>query len=93
MLGSSVKMKNYFIVSETLREAVYCYRYTRDVLRDKISWCDDNWRVINVEDCRLIFTSEEVYWRSKRNDRRADVLNGRYVERQLDRYRVLKGEL
>lgn len=86
-------MQEYLIIGETLRDVMCCYHYMCRLLRDKIVYASQRDRKIVIDDYILRFTSGELYWRQGIRGNRAEVINCEYVERQLDRYRTLKGEL
>ena len=83
-------MKRYYILGDSLRDAVYCFNYMRYLLRDHIRFTDKNWRVIDIDEYRLIFASDELYYRKYRlGNHDAKVISCYYVERMLDTYRTL----
>lgn len=84
-------MKNYLIVGWTLREAVYCFNYMRDLLRDHIDWASNSSMTIVVDEYCLRFMSDEQYSKYGRVGYRGEVINSRYVVRMLDTYATLKG--
>ena len=85
-------MKEYIILSETLRDAVYCFDYMCLLLRNKITWSNNVRREIHIEEYHLRFMSEQqyVYWGG--HGYRGEVIGNRYVERLLDIYRTFKWE-
>lgn len=82
-------MKEYLIVGWTMRETMYCFDYMRWLLQDKIVRVNRIQRIIIFEDIILRFASDELYWRDGSRGNRAEVIGSRYVEKQLDRYKVL----
>lgn len=85
-----MKLQRYFIVGSSLRDSVYCYNYMRDLLRDRIRFANSQWRIIDIDEYRLIFTNEELYYRNHRlGNHDVEVLSCYYVERLLDMYRTL----
>lgn len=86
-------MKEYIILAETLRDAVYCFDYMRLLLRNKITWSNNVRLEIHIEEYRLRFMSEEHYFRNGgRVGTRAEIIGNRYVERLLDTYRTFTWE-
>lgn len=86
-------MKEYIILAETLRDAVYCFDYMHLLFRNKITWSNKVRREIHIEEYRLRFMSEEQYFRNGGCcGTRAEVIGSRYVERLLDTYRTFKWE-
>lgn len=85
-------MKEYLIISETLREAVYCYNYMLRLVGDKATYVNKPARIIHIDGYMLRFINEETYWRFGCRGNRAKVTSCEYILRQLDRYRILKGE-
>lgn len=86
-----MKYKNYLIVGRTLREAVYCFNYMSDLLRDHIVRASKSSMTTFIDEYCLHFISGEQYFRYGRVGYRGEVLNARYVERLLDTYATLKG--
>lgn len=85
-----MKLKRYYILGESLRDAVWCYGYMRNLLKDHIRFTDKNWRIIDIDEYRLIFASSEQYYRNCRHGNHdAKVISCYYVERMLDTYRTL----
>ena len=84
-----INMKQYLIIGENLKEAMYVFDYMCWLLRDKIIRASKIGRVICIDEYILKFTSEEMYERYDRIGWRAEVIGCRYVERLLDTYRVL----
>ena len=85
-------MQNYIIIGETLRDTMYCYDYMCRLLRDKIVYANQRNGKIHIDEYSLRFMSDDMYWRNGWRVNRAKVISCNYVERQLDRYRILKGE-
>lgn len=87
-------MKDYIILSETLRDATYCFDYMQLLLRNKIALSNRVRREIHIDEYRLRFMSEEQYFRNGGCiGTRAEVIVSRYVERLLDTYRTFKWEV
>lgn len=85
-----MRLQRYFIVGRSLRDSVYCYNYMRDLLRDHIRFMNNQWKIIDIDEYRLIFTSEELYYRNHRHGNHdVEALSCYYVERLLDMYRTL----
>lgn len=91
-----MKLQRYFIVGRSLRDSVYCYNYMRDLLRNHIRFTNSQWRIIDIDEFRLIFTNEELYYRNYRHYRHyrhgnhdVEIISCYYVERLLDMYRTL----
>lgn len=87
-----MKLKRYYVIGDTLRDAVWCYNYMLNLLHDHIRWTDRTWKIIDIDEYRLIFTSADLYMSHQRHGNRAETISCYGVERQLDRYRTLKGE-
>lgn len=85
-----MKLKRYYILGDSLRDSMYCFDYMRNLLRDHIRFTDKNWRIIDIDDYRLIFASDEQYYRNlMHGDHDVEVISCYYVERMLDTYRTL----
>lgn len=85
-----MKLKRYYILGMSLRDTMYCYDYMRNLLSVHIRFADRHWRIIDIAEYRLIFTSEEQYHRYHEiGNRDAETLSCYYVERLLDTYRTL----
>jgi hypothetical protein len=82
----------YIIIAPTLREATYCFNYMSRLFPDKIKRASKRMRSLVIDDIDFTFTSEDLYYLNGHIGSRAETLSSRYVERQLDRYVVLKGD-
>lgn len=85
-------MKHYIIVGETLREVMYVFDYMARLLRDKIASVSKLRRMIYIDEYCLHFMSEEQYYRDGCRGFHYEAFNASYVERMLDRYKVLAGK-
>jgi hypothetical protein len=82
----------YIIIAPTLREAMYCFDHMLRLFPDKITKASKRMRRLTIDSMDFTFTSEDLYYRDGYLGSRAEALSSRYVERQLDRYVVLKGD-